>query len=446
MDTSINTVIVGLGKTGFSCVEYFSRRDEACRVVDSRVSPPLLKALRNRFPEVDFQTLDHASVILEQADRIVLSPGVNSHSLRQSINPIKQQEWLGDITLFCREARAPIIAITGSNGKTTVATLMGEVIRASGLSVEVCGNIGEPVLNALLRPVPDYYVLELSSFQLELVDSLAAEVAVVLNVDPDHMDRYESFEDYLRAKQKIYHACEYAVINYDQIHCRQLAPLSAKTLSFSGFPGFPVDYGVENQQGNIYLTGHGQVILSTCEMFLKGVHHWKNALVVLALADVLGLPRAAVVSVLKTFRGLPHRCELISERRGVTWYNDSKATNIAATQAAIISLSASVSGSLILIMGGDAKDADFSPLVPIMKEHVSHVITLGKDAELIELAMSDQVTLSRVQSLSEAVLKALSFVEPGDVVALSPACASLDMFESYQHRGDLFRQCVSELI
>ena len=439
------TVIVGLGKTGYSCVEYLSKRGESIAVVDHQVSPNLLGLLLTEYPEVPFRPIDQAGDWLASADRMVVSPGVDVRPLYASIDHADKKEWIGDIALFCREVKAPIIAITGSNGKTTVATMMGQVIEAAGLSVEVCGNIGEPVLNTLLRPAPDYYVLELSSFQLEYVDSLAADVAVILNVEPDHLDRYASFEDYLAAKQRIYRDCRCAIVNADQPNVWQSVRLLGDIVSFSIAADIEATYGLVQKGQEQWIKGPDEACVNVSDMPLKGVHHWKNATVILAVADALGLPRQAVTSVLKTFTGLSHRCELVAVHEGVTWVNDSKATNVAATVAAIQSLAAVCDQRLVMIMGGEGKDADFSSLKSVFEEFVTHVILIGKDADAIASVIPVGCSQQRAETLSDAVNMASMFVSSGDVVALSPACASFDMFNSYEDRGKAFSRYVSEL-
>ncbi len=441
----MNTVVVGLGKTGYSCVEYLCQRGQSVIVWDDNPSPKLLKKLTQSYPQVEFICGQNSVLPLSMVKQFIVSPGVELKKIQARLDPLGLKEWMGDIELFLQHASSPIIAVTGSNGKTTVVTLIGKMIQAAGFTVEVCGNIGEPVLSTLKRPNPDFIVMELSSFQLELINNLSATVAVLLNVEPDHMDRYQHFNDYLAAKKKIYMGCDHAVVNRDQAHYFNNIEPKISRLEFTVSRQASAMFSIKQRQDEAYLYCEQSSLMPVTEMRLQGQHHWQNALVLFAVAKALGLPDASVRSVLQSFEGLEHRCQLVNDYNGVRWFNDSKATNVAATCAAIYALSHQIKGRLILIMGGDAKGADFTPLKDLMTTHVDHVIFFGVDAEKIEAAFRNIVQLTAVDSLKEAVIHANCIATTNDTVALSPACSSLDMFDNFEHRGDLFARYVSGL-
>lgn len=440
---SYHRIIVGLGKTGLSCVNYFHRLGEYVLVVDDHPQPALLPQLRTSFPEVPFLTGAEADMALQQVDHWVVSPGVALQRLQARIGHSSSRVCEGDVALFCRQAQAPIIAITGSNGKTTVATLMGRIIREAGYSAEVCGNIGEPVLDVLQRPVPDYYVLELSSFQLELLPQLAAHVAIVLNVDPDHMDRYSSFEQYVGVKKSIYSHCTHAVINGDQPQAWE-GGVEKGTRFTLREPDAQV-FGLSERGGKVMMMHGEHPLIAVDDLRLSGFHHWQNALAVFAMSHCLLLPMEAVCAVLREFEGLPHRCQLVAIRNAVRWVNDSKATNVGAAIAGIQTTKASTGGELLLIVGGIGKGADFSMLAEAVCDGVKQVLVLGEDGPIIAKQLAGHVTLIPVDSLESAVVHAARVAAPGDTVLLSPACASFDMFDNYEHRGQAFSQYIGQL-
>lgn len=438
------SVVVGLGKTGLACVRHLVQRGVEVAVTDNRPSPPGLIELHEKFPHVPVTLGRFSSDLILNAERLIVSPGV---SLQQS--PIKEAiakgiSVVGDIELFVQNVCAPILAVTGSNGKTTVTTLIGDMLRRAGLNASVCGNIGTPVLDVLNDPTPDVYVIELSSFQLETTHSLQAHAAVLLNISADHMDRYATLKDYLRAKQRIYHQCERAVLNADEPELWQSLELPNRCVRFST-QGNDAQFHLIKKDDKIFLAHQNEILLDTDELRVRGEHQWQDALAALAMAHTLNVPIAPMLNVLREFSGLPHRCQWVAERAGVTWVNDSKGTNVGASVAAIQSMSHSNSRNLILIAGGDAKSADLSPLRDPVQQHVKHVILMGKDAPQIEALLHDVVPVTRVEDMPTAVKEAAQLASSGDRVLLSPACASLDMFRDYQQRGELFMRAVKEL-
>jgi UDP-N-acetylmuramoylalanine--D-glutamate ligase len=349
---------------------------------------------------------------------------------------------MGDIEMFARQVNAPVIAISGSNGKSTVTTLVGEMARQAGLKVAVGGNIGTPALD-LLAQQAELYALELSSFQLELLQSLKPLAATVLNVSPDHMDRYRDVEHYSQVKQHIYHNCKVAVINRDDARVSQMT--TGQRL-ISGFTlGEPAagDFGLREFDGEVWLCKGGKKLLAESELKLGGRHNTANALAALALGEAANIDVDDMLATLLRFTGLPHRTQWVRERDGVSWYNDSKGTNVGATLAAIEGMQ--VKNKLILIAGGLGKGADFSPLKNAVRDKVRLVVLIGQDAAKIEQALEDVVPVMLASSMQEAVHIADDLSHPGDCVLLSPACASFDMFRGFEHRGEVFMRAVEAL-
>ncbi|WP_426767459.1 UDP-N-acetylmuramoyl-L-alanine--D-glutamate ligase [Erwinia aphidicola] len=427
-------VIIGLGLTGLSCVDFFVARGVTPRVMDTRVVPPGLEKLPK---EVERWLGSLNEDWLLAADLIVASPGMALAHPSLMAAADAGVEIVGDIELFCREAQAPIVAITGSNGKSTVTTLVGEMAKAAGWQVGVGGNIGLPALMLLAHPA-QLYVLELSSFQLETTTSLRAAAATILNVTEDHMDRYPlGMQQYRAAKLRIYENAAVCVVNADDAMTMPVRGADTRCVSFGADVG---DYHLNHQQGSIWLRVKGEKVLNTDEMHLVGKHNYTNALAALALADAVGLPRASSLKALTTFAGLPHRFQLVHERNGVRWINDSKATNVGSTEAALKGLQ--VKGTLHLLLGGDGKSADFSALAPYLQGERIRIWCFGRDgAELAELRPEIAV---QTETLAEAVQQIKTVLQPGDLVLLSPACASLDQFKNFEQRGDVFAQLARE--
>lgn len=427
-------VIIGLGLTGLSCVDFFVTRGVTPRVMDTRVVPPGLEKL----PENVERWLGSLNDDwLQNADLIVASPGMALAHPSLMTAADAGVEIVGDIELFCREAQVPIVAITGSNGKSTVTTLVGEMAKAAGWQVGVGGNIGLPALMLLDNPA-QLYVLELSSFQLETTHSLQAAAATILNVTEDHMDRYPlGMQQYRAAKLRVYENAAVCVVNADDAMTMPVRGADKRCVSFGADVG---DYHLNHQQGSTWLRVKGEKVLNTAEMNLVGQHNYTNALAALALADAVGLPRASSLKALTTFGGLPHRFQLVHEHNGVRWINDSKATNVGSTEAALNGLQ--VKGTLWLLLGGDGKSADFSSLARYLQGERIRTYCFGRDREALA-ALRPEIAV-QTETMAEAVQQIAAQVQPGDLVLLSPACASLDQFKNFEQRGDLFAQLARE--
>lgn len=413
--------IIGLGTTGLSCVDFFADKQAKVRVIDTRTNPAGAEKLAKEIP---LHTGGLNVEWLLTSDLIVISPGLAlaTAEIQQAI--AAGVEVVGDIELFCREANAPIIAITGSNGKSTVTTLTTEMAKQAGVKVGMGGNIGVPALS-LLNGDYELYVLELSSFQLETTHSLKAKAATILNVSEDHMDRYDSLEDYRQAKLKIYHNAENVIVNGED---HQTSPEQAvgKVKSFAENHG---DYRL--QDGALF-AGDDNVI-EVAEMLIKGRHNEMNALAAMALAESAGVSREGIIKALKSYSGLDHRFQPVPTNDGVRWINDSKATNVGSTVAALNGLK--VDGTLYLLLGGDGKGADFSELKPLINQPNIVCYCFGRDgAELAKLT-ENSVLVETMQQAVDAIRPQLN---AGDMVLLSPACASLDQFKNFEERGKQF--------
>lgn len=436
------TLVVGLGLTGLSVVRYLKSQGKEIVVVDSRNNPPGLDELKKDFPDVSVYTGKFDEALFLGATELVVSPGVPmsepaiQHAIGLGINTI------GDVEIFAQQVTAPVIAITGSNGKSTVTTLVGEMAKKAGLNVAVGGNIGVPVLQ-LLNQQADLYVLELSSFQLETLASLKPVAATVLNVSPDHMDRYDDIDHYAKVKQDIYKHCKVGVINKDDQYVKDMIVdqqfISGFTLNEPG----PGDFGLKEFDGQMYLCKGDQKLMGEHEVKLGGRHNIANALAALALGEAANIPMNDMLQTLREFVGLPHRTQWVAEKQGVTWYNDSKGTNVGATLAAIEGLQPK--NKLILIAGGLAKDADFKPLQKALKEKTRLVVLIGRDAPQIEHALEGVVPVFYAKDMNDAVHIAADLAHVGDTVLLSPACASFDMFKGFEHRGEVFMKEVEAL-
>lgn len=438
-----DVVIVGLGKTGLSCVRYLSKQGLNIAVIDSRLEPPELTSFNDEFILVPAYLGEIKKEVLLAAEQVVLSPGISlqEENIKQAIaNGIPV---IGDVELFCQQANAPIIAISGSNGKSTVTTLVAEMTHNAGLKTCVGGNLGTPVLDLLNEATPDVYVLELSSFQLETTFSLNAHASAVLNVSPDHMDRYASLEDYANAKNKIYSGQGVMVVNKDDAIVNAMTDASRKSISFSLDKPQDNNFGLIKESDDVFLCHGKEKIINQNELLIKGEHNMANALAAMALADSINVPKQAMIETLKTFKGLEHRCQLVKTINNVHWYNDSKATNVGACVASIKGLCET--GKIILIAGGDSKGADLSGLKPIVKQYVKNVLLLGVDAKKIKEVIGSDVSCEFVSDMDEAVVKASQCAESGDQVLLAPACASLDMYKNYQERGGVFVSAVNAL-
>ncbi|NCB57741.1 MAG: UDP-N-acetylmuramoyl-L-alanine--D-glutamate ligase [Gammaproteobacteria bacterium] len=426
-------VIIGLGKTGLSCVTYFRQRGITPLVMDTRENPPGKESLP---ADCRLITGPLDAEILCSASLIVASPGIALATPALQAAQMAGVEIVGDIELFAREAKAPVVAITGSNGKSTVTTLVGLMAEQAGFKVGIGGNIGTPALDLLLQPA-DLYVLELSSFQLETTSSLQPAAAVILNLSEDHLDRYDGMAGYLAAKQRIFANAKHIVVNRDDA-----ATLPPQHAYWQSFGLNSESYGRIQQDDGLWLSVDGKPVLSVAELNIVGAHNQMNALAAMALADAVGIPQAAQLTVLRSFTGLAHRCQFVRDVNGVRWINDSKATNVGSTLAAVAGVGESVQGRLWLLAGGQGKGQDFSPLQPLLANQIYRMVCFGQDAGiLMELADNTQ----RVADLDEAVRSVAAEVQPGDWVLLAPACASLDQFHNFEQRGQRFADLVNAL-
>ncbi len=433
-------LVIGLGDTGLSCVRFLRAQGESVSVMDTRDAPPALTMLQQLFPEVAVSLGGLEGDLIQQCTTLVLSPGVDPRQAEIVAARIAGIDIVGDIELFARHAKAPIVAITGSNGKSTVTTLLADMARAAGKQLAVGGNLGVPALDLLSEPTPDFYILELSSFQLETVSSLNAYAAVVLNLSPDHLDRYDSEAGYQATKAQVYAGDGVMVLNADDAAVAGLAIAGRRATCFSLAEVAQNDFGLILHEGTHWLAQGNNPLLAAANLPMAGTHNIENALAALALGDAMQLEMAPMLSALKAYSGLPHRCRLVADIAGVRWFNDSKATNVGACVAAITGLASS--GPIVLIAGGVAKDQDFSSLTPVLQQSVRAVVLMGEDAALLSAVIPDSVIQQQVADMTSAVALSHQLAHVGDSVLLSPACASFDMFNNYAARGDAFEQAV----
>lgn len=434
-------LVAGLGKTGHSIARYLQRKNYPFVVYDTRESPNNLAEFKAEFPQAEIFLKAIPDSIFQTLEAVIASPGVSlDDSMMKKAKSLAIPIY-GDIECLAKEILAPVIAITGTNGKSTVTTLVGEIAKAAGFNVAVAGNIGTPVLDLLALPTKfDLWVLELSSFQLDLTTSLAPISATILNVSPDHLDRHHTLEAYIAAKQRIYMQAELIVYNRDDAFTYPIDN-QKKLISFG------LDAPKDNNFGIIEesLILGNEVIIPASSLKIKGCHNWLNALAASALVTPLGIAKTCIEEVLEKFSGLPHRTQWIKTIDGVDWINDSKGTNIGATLSAISGIGGSMQGRIVLIAGGQGKGADFTELAKPMADFVRSVVLIGEDADKIAAAISSVVPVLRANSLEDAVVKAKLAAKAGDVVLLSPACASFDMFRDFNHRGEMFAKAVDAL-
>ncbi len=443
-------IVIGLGATGLSCVKFLTKQNVPVIVMDTRESPPNLKDFLEAFPEVMvFTGNDWPQDVLNSAKALVVSPGVAI-----SIAPIQQAakagvEIIGDIELFARNIHIPIIAITGANGKSTVTTLVGEMAQCAGKKVAVVGNIGTPVLTLFDQGFVDVdlIVMELSSFQLETTHQLRPLAATVLNITPDHLDRYAGFDDYVKAKHRIFHQAQQVIINkQDSLSDSKDIPSLAKRWFFTTDEPKAGEFGLRQIEGKTWLAYGEKNLLPADELKIVGNHNLSNALSALALGSAAGLSLDPMLEGLKNFSGLAHRCQWVAENNGIRWINDSKGTNIGATQAGLEGIGQQLKGKVVLLLGGDGKGADFTELRPLVMQYCRAIIVMGKDAPRILEALADVVESFSVSNMMQAVECAKECALPGDVVLLSPACSSLDQYQHFSHRGDVYMDCVLSIL
>jgi len=438
-------LVLGLGETGLSALRWLNRQGACLSVADTRENPPGVDVLNTELPHVTLHTGAFTAALFEAIDLVVSSPGVALIEPEIQAAIARGVPVVGDVELFaqCRSIDAKVIAITGSNGKTTVTTLVGEMCKAAGLHTIVAGNIGLPVLDALSMPTPDVYVLELSSFQLETTSSLVIDAATMLNLSEDHMDRYDGMQSYAIAKARIFYNAKLQVLNRDDAWSMLMSRPKLQQVTFGlNTPDDAQAYGLREVDGETWLCCGSQDLMNIRDLKIAGLHNAANALAAIALCRAIGLEYAPIMQTLYNFKGLPHRVEWVAEIDEVDYYDDSKGTNVGATCAAIAGLPRKV----LLIAGGDGKGQDFSPLKQPVAENARAVVLIGRDAKLIEeVLLETGVAMYRAADLPEAVNIAKKLAQTGDAVLLSPACASLDMFKNYVHRAEVFVAAVKRL-
>ncbi len=435
-------VVVGLGVTGLSCARFLANKGLSFSVVDNRETPPGVEQFRQEFPEVDLTLGTFSPGQFDSVDELYVSPGV---SLREPAIASAQQAGAkisGDLDLFVESARAPVAAITGSNGKSTVTTLLGAMAQEAGVKVATGGNLGTPMLD-LLSDECELYVLELSSFQLERCATVNAEIATVLNVSEDHLDHHGSLIAYHQAKHRIFRGCRQALINRDDMLTHPLVPDSVRQWSFGlQAPGREA-FGLREEEEFTWLCFGDDRLVAADEIHLAGRHNLANALAALALGYALGLSMDAMLKALRDFRGLPHRCQHVADVSGVAYYNDSKGTNVGAAIASLRGLGDRF--RVVLLAGGQAKGADLEPLVEALQEVGRAAVFFGESAPVLNELLDEKLPSRCVSSMDEAVEAASVLAQSGDAVLLSPACASFDMFRNYEHRGECFVDAVNKL-
>ena len=436
-------VVVGLGNSGQSCARYLQGRGIPFAAMDSRDLPPGLTQLRADCPDMELHLGGFEPRVLSGASRLIVSPGLPLTEPALAAALAQGVPLAGDIDLFCEAAQAPVVGITGSNAKSTVTDLLGCMARGAGMKVGVGGNLGVPALD-LLAGGSDAYLLELSSFQLERAGTLNLELAVLLNLSADHLDRHGDLRSYRAAKQKIFHGARGTVVNRQDNN--SLPPVSGPKVVCSYGLDAPAagHFGLLLEADRPWLSHGEQRLLPVSDLQLLGRHNLVNALAGLALGAALRLPLAATVEALRDYRGLPHRSELVADSAGVRYVNDSKATNPGATLAALEGLAEG--SNVVLIAGGQAKGAEFSVLGGPISRLCKAVVLIGEDAARIRTVMRSPVPLREAGSMADAVALAHQFAAAGDLVLLSPACASFDMFDNFEHRGDCFRAAVHDLV
>ncbi len=436
-------IVVGLGQTGLSSVAYLHQQGFLVSVMDTRNNPPLLNAMKEAFPQIPVHLGPLDESILCSATHLVVSPGLSLQepAIQSAID--KGIKPMGDVELFARAVQAKVVGITGTNGKSTVTSLVGDMAQAAGVNASVAGNIGIPVLDVLQEGPKELYVLELSSWQLESTYSLKLQAATVLNVSDNHLDRHKTLDNYLQAKLRIFDHCEVAIVN-DDVDIP--IPDGIKhSCHFSLNTPKEDTFGIIEEEEHCYLAYGSKKLLDTQALPIKGRHNWSNALAALAFGKILQFPMEDCIHALKNFKGLSHRCQFIGKYQDVAWYNDSKSTNVGAAQWALKGIGNDLIGKVIWIAGGQGKQADFSPLQAPAKRFAKQVILFGEDAPAMAQALDGACPTQTVTDLSQAVALAKQLSEAGDAVLFSPACASFDMFKNFEHRGDVFCQLVKEI-
>ncbi|RZA06168.1 MAG: UDP-N-acetylmuramoyl-L-alanine--D-glutamate ligase [Moraxellaceae bacterium] len=434
--------VIGTGITGLSVARFLVQQQQAFVLMDTRTSPPHVDKIKSEFPDIQLELGELNTETLLSCEEIIVSPGISIEIPAIALAKAAGIPVIGDIELFVRYAKAPIVAITGSNAKSTVTTLVGEMAAHAGIKVAVGGNLGTPALELLADDI-ELYVMELSSFQLETVTKLNAKVATILNISADHLDRYPDMRAYILAKLRVYFGAEHIVVNRNDVLTQPPFAAGIKPIYFGGKADFG-SFGLIEENNETFLAKNLKPILSARDLKISGKHNIDNALAALALGDAAGIPMAAMIETLKEFRGLHHRCEFVATKSGVDFYNDSKGTNIGATVAAISGLSRTPA-ALIVIAGGEGKGQDFNELNPVLQKNPCHFVLIGRDAPVIADAIKNYAEITFASSMQEAIEKAYAQAASGDAVLLSPACASFDMFKNYEDRGEQFCAAVLAL-
>lgn len=440
--TSRIKAVIGTGITGLSVARFLVQQQQTFVLLDTRSSPPNLEKIKAEFPGIQLELGELNAETLLGCEEIILSPGISVETSAIAAAKLAGIPVVGDIELFVRYAKAPIVAITGSNAKSTVTTLVGEMAVKAGIKVAVGGNLGTPALELLADDV-ELYVMELSSFQLETVTKLNAKVATILNISADHLDRYADMRAYILAKLRVYFGAENIVVNRNDVLTHPPLAANVKPIYFGGKADFG-GFGLIEEDGKTFLAKNLKPLMSASELKISGKHNVDNALAALALGDAAGIPMDAMIATLKEFRGLHHRCEYVATKSGVDFYNDSKGTNIGATVAAIAGLARAPS-KLIVIAGGEGKGQDFTELKPVLAANNCSLVLIGRDALVIAEAVKNVVDIDFADSMQNAISTAFAQANSGDAVLLSPACASFDMFKNYEDRGEQFCAAVLAL-
>ncbi len=436
-----DNLVFGLGITGMSVARYLKRKGIDALFVDSRSEPPGLDELHELLPDADVILGENATVQLSNINRIIASPGVADSEPMLTVARKAGIDVVSDIELFAQDAEAPIVAVTGSNGKSTVTTLLALMCDAAGMTALAGANLGEPALDLLLQDKPDLYVLELSSFQLQRTETLPAKVAVLLNVSADHLDWHESEKNYRNAKYRIFRNAAAAVISRNDPDIAKHVSKGTRIVSFGLDVPEDEHYGLREEEGGEFLARGEQLLLATSELALVGRHNQLNALAALAAGELMGLELPAMLQVLAEFPGLPHRMQLVARKQGVDFINNSKATNVGAAVAAV----ESIDGIIVLIAGGESKGGDFDDLSNAVSDRLRAAVLIGSDADRIADALADKALVVIANDIDDAVVQAAGYAKSGDTVLLAPGCASFDQFPNYMARGDAFAAAVQGL-
>jgi UDP-N-acetylmuramoylalanine--D-glutamate ligase len=440
-DSTRYVLVVGLGASGLAAARYLSAQGESVLVIDSRRQPPGLTTLKRDLPDVEFEAETLDPKWLEGASRVVLSPGLSVELPLIAAATARGIAVDSEVEIFAQAANVPVLAVTGSNGKSTVTSLVAVLLKAQGFDAPAGGNLGPPAVELLAHDRADAYVVEISSFQLETTRSLQPFAAALLNISPDHIDRHGSLEHYAALKASLLACAEHAIVNWDDPLVRELAPRRKETIPFSVAEPLRHGWSVVERAGERWLARDLEPLIRSSALRLTGATGEANTLAALALAQCLDGNLDKAIAALPAFSGLPHRLALVALRRGVSYIDDSKATNVGATVAALTGNAAPT----VLIAGGQSKGADFAPLASVVEGSVRAAILIGEAAHLLDEILSGHTQTRIVADMPAAVAAAAAVALPGDRVLLSPACASQDMFLDYRDRGQAFATAVLEL-